>query len=76
MKRFALFYDRKLDNTIDEACGTDAFLPLDARRTMENSAESCRWYMEHFARIRNYLGYRMYTGSILNPIPLTDFIKR
>jgi len=75
MKRFALFYDTKLDGSIDEACGSDAFLPLDGRMALCNSQKSCKWYIEHLAKPRNFKGYRIYTGSVLNPTPLTNFIK-
>ena len=70
--RFALFYR---DKNV-EMCGSDSFLPLDDRYTIEHSRE----IIEDIAKKHNLTSkgakyYRIHIGTILNNRAITTYYK-
>jgi hypothetical protein len=72
-KRFALYFD--WDDLL--LCGSDAYLPLDARYSIKNTIS----YVMNHKRTTELVskgsfvaGFRICTGTILNPIYLTNLI--
>jgi hypothetical protein len=72
-KRFVLYFD--WDDEI--LCGSDAYMPVDGRFSIDNAIKHIRNHrhtIDLVNRTINIAGFRICTGTILNPVYLTNLI--
>lgn len=73
---YVQFYDKKLDGTLGETCGTDGVFKLDARKNIVNLISDAQNRAKQLKNVRNYPAFKiMQGGRYSNPVALTELIE-
>lgn len=76
MNSFIQLYDRKLDDSVGEALGSDAVYKLDARHINLDMHVAQGHIRAHQLRnVHVYEGFRVFAGNLWQAHPVTEFIR-
>jgi len=69
---FIEFYEKKLNNKIGEVCGSDSYIPLDKRKTVNTILRDIDMLKSY--RQKEYTRFKIKSGSLLsNSVLYTNF---
>lgn len=64
MKAYVQFYDYKLDNTVDEALGSDSVFILDARNNLDTMINDAYERIEKLKNVQKYRHFQIREGDL------------
>lgn len=61
---------------VKPALGTEAYVRIDGRLNMGNAARAAEEYYNEKKRLKKYIGFALYSGTISNPQLVSYFVEK